>query len=433
MAAAAVSQLSLLRRAPQFTYLFLATLGSGLGTGIAVIALTVDVFDRTGSGKWVAALLIADFLPMLLIGLLLGPLVDRLSRRRLLVASDLARFLIFCALPFANSPALIVALAGATGFATGFFRPAVYAGMPNLVDEADLPNANGLFQTVENATWMLGPLLGGVLLSVAGPDAAYVVNAVTFLVSAALILRISERSLQDAPAESAGHWRDLAAGFGVVLRSRALLTVLVAWTIVNVANAGVNVAEVALAKVSFDAGDFGLGLLMACSGAGLMTGSFLGGTFVDRWRTSHVYGGALALMGVGVGLAAAAPSVWLAAACVVVSGFGNGVASVCNPVLVQRGAPDRLRGRAFTVIMSVNFAALAIGMVAAGALTDAIGARAVWAVAAAVYAVAAGIAIVLARGIVAPPAAETEPDVAPLTVVAAGAPQAVQSVEQAAN
>jgi len=70
-------------------------------------------------------------------GLLFAPLVDRLSRRRLLIGSDLVRVVIFCLLPFAGSPGAIVALAAASGIATGFFRPAVYAGMPNLVDDSD--------------------------------------------------------------------------------------------------------------------------------------------------------------------------------------------------------------------------------------------------------------------------------------------------------
>ena len=70
------SRLGLVRRSPSFGLLFLATAGSSIGTYLAAIALTVDVYDRTGSGVWVAALLIADFLPIVLIGLLLGPLVD---------------------------------------------------------------------------------------------------------------------------------------------------------------------------------------------------------------------------------------------------------------------------------------------------------------------------------------------------------------------
>ena len=86
---------ALLRRAPEYRRLFLATLASGVGTYLAAVALTVDIYDRTGSGKWVSALLIAEFLPMVLVGLLLGPLVDRLSRRKLMIASDLLRLVVF--------------------------------------------------------------------------------------------------------------------------------------------------------------------------------------------------------------------------------------------------------------------------------------------------------------------------------------------------
>jgi MFS family permease len=273
---------------------------------------------------------------------------------------------------------------------------------------------------------MLGPLIGGVLLSVTSPDVSYVVNAVTFVFSAALIARVAATRLQAGAAESQGHLRDLAEGFRIVLRSRPLLTVLVAWTIAMLGLAAVNVAEVALAKVSLDAGDFGLGLLMASAGLGLILGSVLGGDVIERRTISFAYGFAIGLMAVGIGLAALAPNVWVAAACVVVSGFGNGVASVCNPVLVQRGAPDQLRGRAFTVIMSVNSVAFGAGMVVAGALTDELGARWVWALAAGVLAVVAVVGASLARGIA--PAPEVE--VAPVTLAAAAAPQAVQSVEQ---
>ena len=95
------------------------------------------------------------------------------------------RAAVFCALPFAGSATMIVVLAAIQGVATGFFRPAVYAGMPNLVDDEQLPAATSLLQTIENLTWMIGPVIGGVILSVWGPDLAYWVNAVTFVVSAA--------------------------------------------------------------------------------------------------------------------------------------------------------------------------------------------------------------------------------------------------------
>src|SRR6266508_6852618 len=97
-------QLDLLHRIRGLRLLFFAAFGSGLGTWLAFVALTVDVWDRTQSGNWVAALLIADFLPAIVLGLTVGPLIDRYSRRRVMIAADIVRFGVFCALPFATSP-----------------------------------------------------------------------------------------------------------------------------------------------------------------------------------------------------------------------------------------------------------------------------------------------------------------------------------------
>jgi MFS family permease len=392
-------QADLLRRVRGLRLLFLAALGSGLGTWLAFVALTIDVWDRTHSGNWVAALLIADFLPAIALGLTIGPFVDRMSRRRIMIAADLVRFGVFCALPFTQSAGQIVALAAVAGFATGFFRPAVYAGLPNLVEDAELPSAQGLLQAADALTTVLGPLIGGVLVAATSPDSAYWINAVTFLYSAFLILRIPARLLQAAQAVTEGHWRDVAEGLRLIRGSRALLTVLVAWNVSMLGNAGVNVAEVTLAKVSFDAGDFGFGLMLASAGFGLVFGSLAVGSWVEKRELSRVYVAGLGLMAVGIGAAAASPNVWVAAACVVLSGVGNGIAVVCNALLVQRGAPDRLRGRVFTVLMSSNYLVLGLGMVAAGVLTNEFGARWVWGVSACLSALAALVAYGLARGI----------------------------------
>ncbi|MBA2569425.1 MAG: MFS transporter [Actinobacteria bacterium] len=403
-------QLVLLARVPSFRLLALANFGSGVGTWLAFVALTVDVWDRTESGKWVAALLIADFLPVIAIGILAGPLVDRLSRRRLMVAADLVRFGVFLTLPFANSPRLIIALAGVAGLATGFFRPAVYAGLPNLVEDSQLPSANALFQSIEAMTTIIGPLIGGLLVAASGPDAAYWINAVTFLFSAALLVRIPSGLLQAARATTAGHWRDLREGFSLIGGSRALLTVLLTWNVGMLGNAGVNVAEVKLAKVSFDAGDFGFGLLVGSAGLGVALGSLSAGSWVERHGAAGVYGFGLSLMAIGIAAAALAPNVWVAAPAVAISGAGNGIALVCNALFVQRGAPDRIRGRVFTVLMSSNYAVFLVGMLFAGPLTDEYGARWVWGGASAIAAVAALVGFALARGI----DEETTPGAAPL-------------------
>jgi MFS family permease len=392
-------QEDLLRRVRPLRLLFLAAFGSGFGTWLAFVALNLDVWERTHSGTWIAALLLADFVPAIAIGLLAGPLVDRLSRRRVMVAADFVRFGVFLTLPFAGSATQIVVLAGVAGFATGFFRPAVYASLPNLVEDSELPRAQGMLQAADALTTVIGPLAGGILVAATSPDSAYVVNAITFLWSAFLILRIPARLLQAAQAVTEGHLQDIAAGLKLIVRSRALLTVLIAWNVAMVGNAGVNVGEVVLAKVSFDAGDFGYGLLLASAGLGLVVGSLSVGAWIEHGELASVYGAGFGLLALGVGAAAVSPNVWLAAACVVVSGVGNGIAVVCNALFVQRGAPDAMRGRVFTVLMSSNYLILGLGMVAAGPLLNEFGARWVWGVSAGLVAMAGIVGYGMARGI----------------------------------
>jgi len=390
----------------QFRLLFLATFASGIGNWLAVIALQLHVYDLTRSGWWVGALLVANILPAVFLGLLAGPLVDRLSRKGLMIASDLGRLAVFAALPFVSSATAIVVLATVAGIGNAFFRPAVLAGLPNLVAREELAPANALLQLVEWATTAAGPLVGGALVAAAGPDLAYGVNAVTFAVSAALVALIPGRLLQSARSIGRGHWRDLADGFGLVRGSRALVTVLVAWSIVMLANGGVNLAEVFLAKEAYDAGDFGFGLLWAASGVGLVAGGLLADGMIEKSGLGAAYVRLLVLFGLGIAAAAAAPNVWIGALAMVVSGFGNGGAVVANIMLVQLGAPDHLRGRAFTLLMSATYAVLGVAFVVAGPLTDAFGPRWVYCLAAGTIAVAAAAAWRLARGVELAPAAE---------------------------
>lgn len=391
-------RLGLLRSAPDFRLLFLAALASSVGTWLAVVALVIDVYDRTGSASWVSALLVVEFAPLVVIGLLAGPLIDRLPRRRVLIGADLARAAVFCIVPFATDALQIVLLALVAGVATSFFQPAVYAGLPNLVPDEELPRANGLLQSALNVTNAFGPILGGLLVAWAEPDPAYWFNAASFILSATLIFAV-RRSLEEGEGESRGHWRDLAAGLSLLRSSRPLRAVVLVWSAVMVGSAGISVAEIVLAKEVFDAGDAGYGLMLSAMGLGLVVGGLWAADWIDHRGVRAPYVGSIAAMAAGIGGVAAAPTVWVAAALLVLAGAGNGVALVCNAVLIQRGVGDRVRGRAFTVAMSLSYGALGLGMVGAGPLTDAVGAREVWAIAAGILGGATLVALVLTRGV----------------------------------
>jgi tetratricopeptide (TPR) repeat protein/Na+/melibiose symporter-like transporter len=368
----------LLRRNKNFRLLFLATLGSLLGTWLATIALTVDIYDRTHSGSWVSALLISVFLPTAIVGVAIGPLLDRLSRRRLMIASDILRAGVFVALPFVDRPVWIVSLAAISGLGNAVYRPAVNAGLPNLLEEDQLEKGNALFQTVENMAWAAGPLIGGVIVAASGTHVAYWVNAVSFVLSAFLLRMIPARRLQSEVPPSRGHLRDLLDGLSLARHSPTLQTVFAAWSLTMLGAACINVGEVVIAKSSFNAGDFGFGLLFGAGGVGLAIGSFMGGMLAERRSISRLYGPAIVLAGVGYGLAAIAPNVWLAAPAVVIAGTGNGAAALYNVLLIQRGVPDAYRGRAFTIAMSLTYAILGPAMAAAGPVTTALGGRWIW-------------------------------------------------------
>jgi MFS family permease len=375
----------------------LATLFSSAGTLLAAVALAIDVQQRTNSGPWVAAVVIVEFFPTIIVGLLLGPLLDRLERRSLMIAADAVRIGVFVALPFAPSAGWVVGLAAVAGLATGFFRPAVYAGIPNLVPDEELPRANALLQGVENLSWALGPLLGGVLTAAAGPSLAYGINAASFLVSILLVVRIPPRALQSERALSRGHWRDLADGFSATFRSPSMRAVLVAWGIASVAMGAANAVEIFLAKHTFSAGDLGFGLLYSAMGIGLVIGSLVSAGLLVRSGVARTYGGSLGVMAVGYLAAAVSPNVWVASCFVLVTGVGNGVAVACNALLVQRGTFDLLRGRALTFVISVTYALLGVGNAVGGLLLDPTGPRWIWGLAGAMLVGAAAAGSLLAR------------------------------------
>ena len=377
-------QIELIRSASGFRLLFVATLGSSVGTWMATIALTYEIQQRTHSAWWVSGLWIATLVPTVVLGLAAGPLVDRMSRKRLLVLSDLARLAVFVALAFVSSPTALVVLAGVAGIANSFFRPTVLAGLPNLVPEDELARGTSLLQTADWAATALGPILAGAIIGASGPHLVYWINAATFLYSAVLIVRIPAALLQSEQGITRGHWRDVREGVGEFTRSRPLLTAFVALGFAVVATGFINVSEVFLATRSLHSHAFGYGLLWGASGAGLVLGSLAVASFLEARRPLSVYPFLFLPWAVGALGAAVAPSIWVAAIAMVVCGVGNGLAFPLTVVIVQQNAPDRVRGRVFSVIISAHYAILGLAFALGGALTQDYGAR--W-----VYGAAAGL------------------------------------------
>ncbi len=152
------ARIGLLREAGGFRLLFFATLASSIGTWLAFVALVIDVFDRTANASWVSALLVAEFLPSVAVGFLAGRLLDRVSRRWILVLADVVRAGVFFVLPFTTTALRSSCSRSWPASRRAFSDLRSSRGCRISSRMEDLPQANGLLQTADNFTWAIGAL-----------------------------------------------------------------------------------------------------------------------------------------------------------------------------------------------------------------------------------------------------------------------------------
>ena len=391
--------------------LLLARLISALGTWTAFFAVRIALYNQTNSAWWVSILLFAELLPGVILGIAVGPLIDRWPRQRMMILSDLGGALTFGALPFVHSPAAICALSAVAGFSAAFFRPACYSAIPNLVREDSLVAANALMQGAENLATLMGPVLAGVGIALLGSSTVYALNSVSFLVSALLLVRIGNR-LQSRVLARIGHthWREVRAGLSLVRHDSHLSSIALIWSWATLAYAGINVAEIVLTTDAYGAGNAGFGVFVAFSAAGILIGNVAAMWCIERLTVYGGYRASFLVTAAGVAICAVSPNLAIGCIGAVIFGAGNGIGLVCNMTLIQQVVSDERRGQIFAVLGSLVQTFTLIGTLAAGPLTEVIGPRLVWSVSAALLVIGYVNAVVVSalrrsRGPAAPAAA----------------------------
>src|ERR671911_160195 len=176
---------SLLRNG-RFLRLWIGQGTSFVGDAVSMVALVVLVVEITGSASAVGGALVARLLPTIA-SPLAGVLADRLDRRIILVATDLARAVLVLGLVFARDLATIYVLVFLMGLARTLFNPTVRAAFPSVVGAGDLTRANALVGGTFSVSETAGPALGGLLVATVGVEAAFVLDSATYLVSAVLL------------------------------------------------------------------------------------------------------------------------------------------------------------------------------------------------------------------------------------------------------
>ncbi|MDT7570475.1 MAG: hypothetical protein QOE05_649, partial [Actinomycetota bacterium] len=201
-------------RRPDMRLLVWSFIVDGLGSWAYSTVLLVYVYDRTGSASWVAATTATRWIPGLLLATLGGVVADRYERVRVMKVSALVSAVLISVMAVvisADGPLIVLlALSALVAIAYVPYRPAAGALTPDVVDEKELAAANGLFSALESLTVVLGPAVGGLLLLFGEATAAFVLNAVSFVVSALLLSRIKTRSHGNAGEKGGGVLREMA-------------------------------------------------------------------------------------------------------------------------------------------------------------------------------------------------------------------------------
>ncbi len=371
-----------------FRNLLLARLISALGTWTAFFAVRIALYQQTHSAWWVSILLFCELVPGVILGVAVGPLIDRWSRKRMMILSDLGGAVAFGVLPFIHSPAGICALMTGAGFAAAFFRPSCYSAIPNLVAKDALIAANTLVQGAENVATLVGPVLAGIGVVVLGSGVVYGLNAFSFIVSALLLFRIGSRLQAGAPARiGRTHWKEVRSGLSLVRNDRHLSAIFLIWSWATLSYAGINVAEIVLTKDAYGTGNIGFGIFVAFSAAGIVIGNFAAGWIVERLTVYGGYRASFLITAVGVAICAVSPGIVLGCVGAVIFGAGNGIGLVCNLTLIQQTVSDDRRGQIFAVLGSLVQMFTLLGTLAAGPLTELLGPRAIWGLSAALLVV----------------------------------------------
>lgn len=390
--------LTLLRGNRDFTRLWVAQLASFAGDWFATVALLGLALELSGSSAVASLVLVLQTGGFAAATPLAGMLADRLDRRRLLVAADLARIPIALSFLFAtDAGSLWIAFAGVALLAVGaaVFEPTSSAALPNLVDEDELPTANVLIGSAWGTMLAVGAALGGLVAVTLGRDAAFVVNALSFGVSAVLIVGI-RRPLQLAREgnrdDRVGALEGVREAVRFVTGHRRVLALVLSKT-----SFGVGTGVVALLAVFgtnvYGAGDAGIGALFAARGLGALIGPFAARRAMGTDDHALIGGIAFsfALVAACYAIFPTMPTLLLAAVFVFLAHCGGGSQWTLSTLGLQRATPDAIRGRVFSLDYGMVTLTIAVSTLVAGALSDAIGPRpAVWIMAALI--VVAGMA-----------------------------------------
>lgn len=380
-----VGYIDLLKRNRSFRQLWLGQVVSQMGDWFDTIALYTIILNLTGSGRDVGLLLVARFVPSFFCGPLSGVVADRFSRRTIMIVTDVLRAVVVLGFLFVRRADQLWIIYVLTVLQLGlstFFEPAKTAVIPSIVTDRELVAANAISSVTWSIMLTLGAAIGGVITGWFGTNAAFILDALSYLLSAWLIFTVRlpkrpPRERQKLSFAKAVGITDTIEGARYVkdrVRVFALLMVKPAWGL----GGGILTLLAVFGERIFPVGKSaatGIGVLFAARGIGTAVGPIVARRIAgegDR-RMQITIGIAFLIGGVFYIAFGSATSFILALIVLGVAHMGGSILWVFSTVLLQRSVEDNFRGRVFAAELALLTLTMAASNYVTGELLDRFG------------------------------------------------------------
>jgi MFS family permease len=375
------SYVELVSRNKDFRRLWIAAVISMLGEWFNTIALFFLILEYTDSEFLLGVLFTVRMLSFALLQPIIGLLADRFNRKTLMVVSNLAQSVLALGFLMVDGPEDMVWMLGLSGLMMmlhGAYMTAERAALPNVVDEEDLATANALDAASWSTALCIGAMLGGIVVSVWGVDAAFIIDSITFLVGTLFLIRLKlpqERDVDmDGPLISTA-FANIVKGWKRIRSEPRLFRIVFAkasWNIAGGGLAGVYLVLMGADLTGFGAA-FGFGLFFFARGLGTGLGPILArNVFTNPNRWPSLVGQLIIASGffyllVGLTLDI---TLWLTVVLVVIAHSASGANWVLSTILTQQWVEDEIRGRVFSTDMLILSLAFSVSTSVAGYMME---------------------------------------------------------------
>lgn len=390
-------------RSRRYFPLWLGQLVSNFGDTLHYIALVVLVFELTGRGVAVAGLVVAEVLPVILLGPVAGVIIDRFNRKSVLITSDLVRAALALSLAWPLGAWHAYLVAAGLAAAGIFFNPTVQAIIPSITTAEDRLAANSVSWTTGRLVQIVAASVAGALIAYLGTRAAFILNSASFAVSAILVasLAVAPHVGQLATRTSQGlraHFVEAGEGLRFALHDRLVARLLIVQSLASFAVGATGAMLIVLAQRHLHLPPSGFAWLIAAIGGGALVGPLIPNLLAGDYRDSRWLFIPYIVRGVGDVLIAAFTALPIALTILFIYGLNTSAGMVVFNSTIQSSVPDAIRGRVFT-LLDVSWSAMRLASLAVGGLlVDRVGIQPVFWGGGSLLAVAGLLGLVLFHG-----------------------------------